>query len=144
MDTGAINMNLVLKDISHEYAAEFTRWIADKQAIKYTLSKFLPLRDIQWVKSYITSLIEDSTTWDQTIIVDNVAIGYCGLSNLSKRNRSGEYFIIIGNRDYWNKGLGTLAGHKVLEHGLPESSLRENTINWSKQHEWKRKNTKST
>ena len=73
-------MNLVLKDISHEYAAEFTRWIADKQAIKYTLSKFLPLRDIQWVKSYITSLIEDSTTW--------------------------------------NQGLGSLAGHKVLEHGF--------------------------
>jgi len=111
-------MNLVLTDISQKHAAEFRSWIADKQAVKYTLSIFLPHRDEQWVRLYISSLLEDNTTWNQAIIVDNSVIGYCGLSNLSEENRSGEYFIIIGNRNYWNCGFGTLAGQKVLKYGF--------------------------
>ncbi|RLA51278.1 MAG: N-acetyltransferase [Gammaproteobacteria bacterium] len=116
-------MDLVLKDITLEHTAAFMCWIADKQAIKYTLSKFLPQRNEQWVQSYILSLMEDNSTWDQTIIVDNVPIGYCGLSNLSKQNRSAEYFIIIGDRNYWNRGIGTFAGQIVLTYGFSKIGL---------------------
>ena len=116
-------MDLILRDITLEHTAAFMRWITDKQAIKYTLSKFLPQRNEQWVQSYISSLMEDNSTWDQVIVVDNEAIGYCGLSNLSQQNRSAEYFILIGDQNYWNRGIGTCAGQIVLEYGFSKLGL---------------------
>ena len=59
----------------------------------------------------------------QVIVVDNEAIGYCGLSNLSQQNRSAEYFILIGDQNYWNRGIGTCAGQIVLEYGFSKLGL---------------------
>jgi len=119
-----IKMKVRITDLSIDHTSAFTDWIADKQAIKYTLSKFLPDRDEEWVMLYIKSLIEDTSTWDQAIVLDDdIVVGYCGLSNISKQNRSAEYFIIIGNKKYWNAGIGTYAGSLVLDYGFSKMKL---------------------
>ena len=38
-------MNFELTDLSLDHTLEFVDWIEDKQAVKCTLSKFLPVRD---------------------------------------------------------------------------------------------------
>ena len=116
-------MGLIFADLNIEHSKIFTSWIANKEVVKYSLSAFLPDRDKSWVRSFISSLNENPATWDQAIVFDGVVIGYCGLTNISKLNRSGEYFIMIGDSNFWNRGLGTLAGKKVLEYGFGELGL---------------------
>ena len=116
-------MELVLSDLEVTHSVEFTDWISNKEVVKYSLSAFLPDRDESWVRSFISSVKENPTTWDKAIVCDGIVVGYCGLANLSKLNRSGEYYIMIGNPKYWNRGLGTLAGKKVLEYGFMELGL---------------------
>jgi RimJ/RimL family protein N-acetyltransferase len=116
-------VEVILKDLDTTQSGEFTGWIANKEVIKYSLSAFLPDRDENWVRSFITSLKENTTTWDQAIIFDGAVVGYCGLTNLSNQNRSGEYYILIGDQKYWNRGLGTLVGRKVLEFGFKDLGL---------------------
>ena len=116
-------MGLILIDLEVTHSEEFTNWIANKEVVKYSLSAFLPDRDKNWVRSFISSLKENPTTWNQAMVFDGIVVGYCGLANISKINRSGEYYIMIGNLNFWNRGLGTLAGKKVLEYGFRELGL---------------------
>ena len=51
------------------------------------------------------------------------AIGYCGLTNISTINGSDEYFILIGDRQYWNKGIGTRAGDYTLDFAFRKLGL---------------------
>lgn len=111
-------MELILTDLEVIHSGEFASWIANKEAIKYSVSSFLPERDKIWVRSFISSLKNNTATWDQAIVFDGTVVGYCGLANISNQNRSGEYYILIGDQKYWNRGLGTLAGKKVLEFGF--------------------------
>jgi len=101
---------MILIDLEVAHSVEFTGWIANKEAIKYSLSTFLPDRDEKWVRSFISLLKKNTTTWNQAIVFDGTVVGYCGLANLSSQNRSGEYYILIGDQQYWNRGLGILAG----------------------------------
>ncbi|EPJ51228.1 MAG: acetyltransferase, putative [Osedax symbiont Rs2] len=34
-------------------------------------------------------------------------IGYAGIVSINQLNRKGEYFILIGELEYWGRGLGT-------------------------------------
>ncbi len=45
-------------------------------------------------------------------------IGYAGLASLSATNQSGEYFIFIGEKVHWGKGVGTAVTKQVLALGF--------------------------
>lgn len=116
-------MEIRLEELSLNYAEEFYSWIEDKEALTYTLSAFLPKRDREWVKSFIHTVVNDKNSWNQVILADEKAVGYCGLSNLSRQNHSAEFYIIIGNRTYWKRGIGQIVGKKILRHAFLSLNL---------------------
>ena len=116
-------MNINLNQLTIDHAADFNRWIADKEAIQYSLSAFLPDRDYKWSRLYLSQICEEQTSWNQAILCDDKSVGYCGLTNISKTNCNAEYFILIGDREFWNKGIGTLAGHAAVDYGLIQLGL---------------------
>lgn len=118
-----MDFRIMIENLTTNHLKDFYRWISNKPAVEYSLSAFLPERDEVWVKQYLTKILDDTTCWNQAIVVDGIAIGYCGLSNISLQNRSAEYFILIGDDDYWNKGIGTQAGIQVLKYGFDTLQL---------------------
>jgi len=50
-------------------------------------------------------------------------IGYAGICNISNANRSGEYFIFIGDRQEWGKGIGSEVTRLTLRMGFEELGL---------------------
>jgi RimJ/RimL family protein N-acetyltransferase len=113
----------MLVNLSTEHIIDFHRWISNKRAVKYSLSAFTEERDIEWVNSYVKSILSNKNSWEQVISVGGFNIGYCGLSNISSSNNSAEYFILIGDENYWSKGIGTEAGKRVLDYGFNHLSL---------------------
>jgi RimJ/RimL family protein N-acetyltransferase len=109
---------MMIVNLTINHLSDFCRWVSNKNAVKYSLSAFLPEREAAWVEQYIIGILNDKTCWNQVIIANGVAVGYCGLSNISTQNRSAEYFILIGYDGYWNKGIGTQAGMQVIEYGF--------------------------
>ncbi len=45
-------------------------------------------------------------------------IDYGGIAAISSINRSGEYYILIGERASWGKGYGTEATKLIIAHGF--------------------------
>jgi RimJ/RimL family protein N-acetyltransferase len=56
-------------------------------------------------------------------MVNGTTVGYCGLSNISLKNSNAEYFILIGDNKYWNKGIGSRAGFEVMRYGFTKLHL---------------------
>jgi RimJ/RimL family protein N-acetyltransferase len=109
---------MILEDLTIEHLDDFHRWISNKVSVQYSLSSFLPERDIEWSRKYLKETISNPSCWNQAISVDGVKIGYCGLCNMSELNKNAEYFILIGDDSYWGMGFGTSAGHAVLQYGF--------------------------
>ena len=61
----------------------------------------------------------------QGIILEstNKLIGYAGICNISDTNKSGEYYIFIGDKNTWGKGIGTVVTEKILKIGFVDSKL---------------------
>lgn len=50
-------------------------------------------------------------------------IGYAGICNISSSNKSGEYFIFIGDKSVWGKGIGSEVTKQILKIAFIEQGL---------------------
>jgi RimJ/RimL family protein N-acetyltransferase len=108
-----------------EEGACFHPWIADPEVIHYSLSAFQALKAPAQIDHWFAATLRDEKSINLGIYVQdtNELIGYAGLSNLSATNHSGEYFILIGAKAYWGKGVGTEVTKQVLTLGFTEHRL---------------------
>jgi RimJ/RimL family protein N-acetyltransferase len=59
-------------------------------------------------------------------IVDKASdqlIGYAGITSISNINRSGEYYLFIGNKGSWGKGRGTEVTRLIVNYGFRSLNL---------------------
>ena len=59
---------------------------------------------------------------------DRQLIGSCGLHGIDHIHQLAELGIVIGNKDYWNGGLGTEAVILLCQHGFNWLNLRHITL----------------
>ncbi|MGJ1213249.1 MULTISPECIES: GNAT family N-acetyltransferase [Sphingobacterium] len=114
-----------LKPLSLNDISPFYEWINDDMSIKYSLSLFQSLHTKDQIDHWFHSVINDLTNFNRGIFLNdsNRLIGYAGICNISKANRSGEYFIFIGDRQEWGKGIGSEVTRLILGMGFEELGL---------------------
>jgi len=114
-----------LKPLSLEEVSPFYEWINDEMSIKYSLSLFQSLNTRDQIDNWFLSVVNDSKNFNRGIFLNdsNKLIGYTGICNISKANRSGEYFIFIGDREEWGKGIGTQVTKLILAIGFGKLEL---------------------
>jgi RimJ/RimL family protein N-acetyltransferase len=103
----------------------FYPWISDPEVIRYSLSAFQGMKNPAQIDDWFAATLRDEKSINLGIYLQetNALIGYAGLSNLSAPNQSGEYFILIGEKAYWGKGVGTAVTKQVLALGFTEHRL---------------------
>ncbi|MFD2176886.1 GNAT family N-acetyltransferase [Veronia pacifica] len=112
--------DISLRPLEIEDTDAFYRWFSEPDIVRYSLSGFQYPRS----KSDIVAWLRESNKEDKTVNFGITAagsdevIGYAGITSISTINRSGEYFILIGERDSWGKGIGTIVTKKVIEYGF--------------------------
>lgn len=116
---------ITLAPLRPEGAACFYPWIGDPEVIRYSLSAFQAMKTPAQIDQWFAATLRDEKSLNLGIYLQetNALIGYAGLSNLSATNRSGEYFILIGNKAYWGKGVGTAVTKQVLALGFTVHQL---------------------
>ena len=123
-----------LETIKKEDVASFYKWINDEEVVKYSLSVFQKIKSNTEIDQWFFTLIEDSKDFKLGIYLkeNNQFLGYCGICNISKPNKSGEYFIFIGAKEYWGKGISTQVTKEILQIGFNQLDLNRIMLTVSK------------
>lgn len=100
------------------------RWFNDPEVNKnLILDEELSLeKTIEWFER----AQKDESRWDFVIeTFDKCPIGSIGFRKISKRNRSACVYIVIGEKEYWGKGIGKDALTVLLEWGFKTLGLNK-------------------
>ncbi|MGA2821399.1 MAG: GNAT family protein [Anaerolineales bacterium] len=117
-----------LRPIEREDLPRFVRWFADPEVragLRMHLGMSLAMEE-RWFEGILQrpadeqpQAIEVRTGRDQW-----EHIGSAGFHGIDWRNRSAEVGIVIGEKRYWNQGLGTEVMRLLLEHAFDTLNLR--------------------
>ena len=96
-----------LKALSKNNISPFYKWINDDDVIKYSLALFLKISTKNEIDKWYKELIENSEIINLGIFLKttNELIGYAGICDISKTNKSGEFYIFIGEKKMGVKEL---------------------------------------
>ncbi len=129
----------IKEDITDEYLS----WFSDTEVTKYTshglygytkeqafefFEKAEKAGDIIWaivVKNTDPNQILCYGPGKYTSIPYYIHIGNIAFQNINWINRTTEFAGVIGNKDYWNKGIGTKAIGILFEHGFNKLNLNK-------------------
>jgi RimJ/RimL family protein N-acetyltransferase len=114
-----------LAPLHPEHVAHFYTWLRDPDVIAYSLSAFQSLKTKEQVDQWFAATLAQANTLNLGIYLQDTGalIGYAGLSSISAINQSGEYFIFIGEKAQWGKGVGTAVTKQVLHLGFTTHQL---------------------
>ena len=108
-------MNIKLAPFRKKHLEISRQWMNDREICRLFNRIYRPLSAAAQKKWY-GNLIKDKSQLTLAIEVNGVYVGNIGLKNISYIDSKGEYYILIGNKDYWGKGIGTKATIKFLNY----------------------------
>jgi len=112
--------NLYLRALYvNDSEGNYPAWLNDKEVCRYN-SHGDTLYTKEMAISYIQS-VENSPTCKVFAICDKASdkhIGNIALQAISMQNKSAEFAILLGDKDFWSKGLSKEAGKLLLQYGF--------------------------
>ncbi|AKB04562.1 TPA: GNAT family N-acetyltransferase [Vibrio cholerae] len=119
------SLKIKLRSLEVEDAEYFYRWSGDREVTQFSLSAYAYPQSRSDIAKWLSEINSSSTTISFGIECreSQKLIGYAGISGISSLNRSGEYFILIGDKAFWGKGLGTEVTRLVTNYGFRELGL---------------------
>ncbi len=103
----------------------FWQWFADRDVVQYSLTTW-QFPTSEWeTQAWLERTLLDKQTLTLGIVEQPTQrlIGYGGIAAISSINRSGEYYMLIGERASWSKGYGTEATKLIIAHGFQSLNL---------------------
>jgi len=121
-----IGKRIKLTPVKREYIEYFLKWFNDPEITQY-LIMYRPLTRME-EEDWIENLKNREDTITFSIVIPNEdgseeLIGNCDLHKINWKNRVAELGIVIGEKQYQNKGLGTEAIELLLEYGFDTVNL---------------------
>ena len=111
---------LELDDLEH-----FWRWFADREIVRYSLGGWLFPTSRWETQQWLEQTLADKRALSLGIVeqATDRLIGYGGITSISQINRSGEYFLLIGDKQCWGKGYGTEVTRLIVHYGFVTLNL---------------------
>jgi RimJ/RimL family protein N-acetyltransferase len=108
---------VTLAPLQPEQVTHFYTWLRDPEVTQYSLSVFQQLKTQPQIDQWFAATLAQANTLNLGIYLTetNSLIGYAGLTGISATNHAGEYFIFIGEKRQWGKGVGTAVTKQVLQ-----------------------------
>jgi len=115
--------NVVLRPVQMDDAPRFVKWFNDPDVHKFlNFRKFSLQQERQWIREKLKD--KSGTTAHFSIDTSNGNhIGSIGLENINAHHKHASFGIMIGDKNFWNKGLGTEAAKLLLEYGFVHLKL---------------------
>lgn len=111
---------LEIKDLESNYI----QWLNDEEVCKYNSHHVFP-----YYRENAEQYIKDTFNSRKAlvlgiILIDNdLHIGNIALQDINYINRSAEFAILMGDKDYWGKGYSKEAAFLIIQHGFMALNL---------------------
>ncbi|MCE0495281.1 GNAT family N-acetyltransferase [Vibrio salinus] len=117
--------NIYLRSLDVNDAELFYVWSCDRDVTRYSLSSYAYPQSKTDMSSWLSGINSERSNVYFGICCkeDDQLIGYAGISSISTLNRSGEFFILIGNKACWGQGIGTLVTKLVTHYAIKTLGL---------------------
>lgn len=115
-----------LSPISLEDVERYTEWVNDLEIGQFVLFSAEVL-DISKERAALQDLMTNSVSFAIIEKDTNKVIGNCSLHNINEVHRHAQFGIFIGEKTFWNQGIGTEATTLILDFGF--NILNLNNIN---------------
>lgn len=109
---GGIVGKIILKKLKHTDKKYFAKWWRDRELLKLTSGILKRISD-QEVDKYFLAILDSKTDHHFMIVMNEKTIGHISL--VKSRNNWYETQIVIGNKKYLNKGIGTKAVQLLIK-----------------------------
>lgn len=114
-----------LTQIRREDIATFSAWFRDYEVQRLLdVDVVTPITDEAeeaWFEQAAKS--ESEYHFSIRVLEDNRLIGNCALFGINNKNRSAEFGIVIGEKEYWDRGYGSDATRVILRFAFQELNL---------------------
>ncbi len=107
-------MNIKLIPFSKVHLEPSRQWMNDKEICQLFNRVYRPLT-VSAQQNWFKKIMKDTTQLILAIEAGGVYVGNVGLKNMDSVNKRCEFYIFIGNKEYWGKGVGTEATNMVID-----------------------------
>ena len=114
-------MQVVIRKFEAYDIENKVKWINDPLNNKY-LHYDLPL-EVEKTSLWFENNKDKIDRYDAVIEADGVAVGLIGLLSIDKNNKSAEYYITIGERNFLGKGIAKKASILLLDYAFKKLKL---------------------
>ncbi|MCB5272313.1 MAG: GNAT family N-acetyltransferase [Candidatus Cloacimonetes bacterium] len=115
-----------LSPISLDDVERYTEWVNDLEIGQFVLFSAEVL-DVSKERAALQDLMTNSVSFAIIEKDTNKVIGNCSLHNINEVHRHAQFGIFIGEKTFWNQGIGTEATTLILDFGF--NILNLNNIN---------------
>jgi RimJ/RimL family protein N-acetyltransferase len=120
-----------LSDVRNDY-----RWQTDPDLARLDAAPVLVMSFSLYLLDYATALRQSQANRYPLAIetLEGKHIGNCTCYDIDENKREAQLGIIIGNRDYWDKGYGADAINALVDHVFRTTELRRlylKTLEWN-------------
>lgn len=114
-----------MRPLEVEDVDDFYLWSCDKEITQFSLSSYVYPKSKTDISKWLTTINDSSKVVSFGVCCSETGdlIGYAGIASISSLNRSGEYFILIGDKTYWGKGIGTEVTKVITNYGFSSLGL---------------------
>jgi RimJ/RimL family protein N-acetyltransferase len=114
----------LLDILLNKHNSGYFDWMGDEEVNKYNSHGLFP-QSKKELDNYFDRCENDKTLLCFAMIDEktNNHIGMVSLQRIDFINRSAEFAIVIGDKDYWGQGYATEAIQKLFEHGFLKLGL---------------------
>jgi len=109
-----------------DYASRMPRWTSDRDVTRYLVRGTLPLTQEAHRRRY-EELVKATDEVEMAVVdrTDGETIGVAGLHRIDPVARSGEFRILLGERDRWGRGIGTEVLQLLVAYGFDVLNLNK-------------------
>jgi diamine N-acetyltransferase len=118
-------VNIQLRELDRQDLPTLNVWRNDPSVIEHLGSNFLYINleiDAKWYDNYLNNR-QTNVRLAIMDTIENAFIGTVQLTNMHPINRHAEFSIMIGDKNYWSKGVGYIAATTILKHGFKDLNL---------------------
>jgi RimJ/RimL family protein N-acetyltransferase len=117
-----LGMRLRLRAIERSDIPTFVRWFNDPDVRQY-LQMYLPMSQAEEERWFESQLADDSGRVFGIETMEGQLVGNIGLHDIDGKDQCAVVGIVIGEKNYWDKGYGTEAVRTLLGFAFDQMNL---------------------